>query len=110
MISSQMLGEVRTRPPGRQPKWQPSPSSQIDPSRRQSNKPPDQSIVPTLIDTQNRPTDPALFPRRFEDRLPRYEHHWSEEMSEHLPYDPPNFDGVIRIVRRHLRAAHLLGE
>jgi predicted nucleotidyltransferase component of viral defense system len=54
--------------------------------------------------------DPDLFPQRFEDRLPQYERRWNEEMGEHLPYDPPNFDGVIRIVRRHLRAAHLLGE
>jgi hypothetical protein len=31
-------------------------------------------------------------------------------MSEHLPDEPPDFDGVVRIVRRHLRAADLLGE
>jgi hypothetical protein len=54
--------------------------------------------------------DPALFRRRFEERLPEYERLWIDEMSEHLPDEPPDFDGVVRIVRRHLRAADLLGE
>jgi hypothetical protein len=54
--------------------------------------------------------DPALFRRRFEERLPQYESLWIDEMSEHLPDEQPDFDGVVRIVRRHLRAADLLGE
>jgi hypothetical protein len=48
---------LRTRPLGRQPKWQPSPSSQTDPSRHPSNKFPGQSIASTSIDTTNRPTN-----------------------------------------------------
>jgi len=53
--------------------------------------------------------DPALFSQRFDERLPQYEKRWNDEMSQHLPYAPPDFDGVIRVVRRHLRAADLLG-
>jgi predicted nucleotidyltransferase component of viral defense system len=52
--------------------------------------------------------DPALFPQRFDERLPQYERRWNDEMSEHLPYDLPDFDGVVRVVRWHLRAADLL--
>jgi hypothetical protein len=54
--------------------------------------------------------DPGIFRQRFEDRLPQYKKRWSDEMSDHLPYDPPDFDGVVRVVRRNLRAADLLGE
>ena len=52
--------------------------------------------------------DPSLFSERFESRRPEYERRWIEEMSEHLPYDPPQFDGIERVVRRHLREAGLL--
>ena len=52
--------------------------------------------------------DPGVFRQRFEERLPHYERRWIGEMSDHLPYAPPEFDGVVRIVRRNLRAANLL--
>ncbi len=51
--------------------------------------------------------DPKSFPDRFEDRIERYKRRWSKEMGEHLA-DPPSFDNVVRIVRRHLRGAELL--
>ncbi|HZT66513.1 MAG TPA: nucleotidyl transferase AbiEii/AbiGii toxin family protein [Acidimicrobiales bacterium] len=52
--------------------------------------------------------DPASFPQRFEDRLARYKSRWNSEMTEHLA-DPPRFDDVVRLMRRHLRAAGMLG-
>ena len=52
--------------------------------------------------------DAQQFSSRFENRLPHYQRRWIEEMSEHLPYDPPEFDGVVRVLRRHLRVANLL--
>jgi uncharacterized protein len=52
--------------------------------------------------------DPALFRQRFEQRLPEYERRWNDEMAEHLPYKPPHIDGLVRILRRHLREAELL--
>jgi predicted nucleotidyltransferase component of viral defense system len=51
--------------------------------------------------------DPATFGDRFEDRQGRYKNRWDTEMPEHLS-DPPRFDDVVRLVRRHLRAANLL--
>jgi predicted nucleotidyltransferase component of viral defense system len=51
--------------------------------------------------------DPGAFAPRFEDRVERNGQRWSTEMSEHLA-DPPRFDDVVRVVRRHLRAAGLL--
>ena len=51
--------------------------------------------------------DPNSFPDRFEDRVERYKRRWNNEMGEHLA-DPPRFDNVVRIVRRHLRGAELL--
>jgi predicted nucleotidyltransferase component of viral defense system len=51
--------------------------------------------------------DPATFPDRFEYRVARYGERWNEEMSEYVD-DPPRFDDVIRVVRRHLRAADLI--
>ena len=54
--------------------------------------------------------DPTIFRQRFEERLPNYERRWIDEMSDHLPYNPPEFGRVVRIVRRHFRAAHLLSE
>jgi predicted nucleotidyltransferase component of viral defense system len=51
--------------------------------------------------------DPATFRDRFEDRQDRYKNRWDTEMPEHLS-DPPRFDDVVRLVRRHLRAANLL--
>jgi len=52
--------------------------------------------------------DPAVFGQRFEERLPEYERRWGREIGDHLPGEPPRFDGVIRVVRRHLRSADLL--
>jgi predicted nucleotidyltransferase component of viral defense system len=52
--------------------------------------------------------DPNSIHERFEDRVERYKRRWDQEMGEHLAY-PPGFDDVARAVRRHLRAAGLLG-
>lgn len=52
--------------------------------------------------------DPALFADRFADRMDRYRARWVQEMSDHLA-EPPGFDDVARIVRRHVRAARMLG-
>jgi len=52
--------------------------------------------------------DPALFLPRFEQRVPEYERRWIDEMSEHLPYEPPHFNGFVRVLRRYLRDAGLL--
>jgi predicted nucleotidyltransferase component of viral defense system len=51
--------------------------------------------------------DPDSFRDRFEDRIERYKRRWNDEMGEHLA-DPPRFDDVLRVVRRHLRGADLL--
>jgi predicted nucleotidyltransferase component of viral defense system len=51
--------------------------------------------------------DPNSFSDRFEDRIERYKRRWNNEMGEHLA-DPPRFNNVVRIVRRHLRGAELL--
>jgi predicted nucleotidyltransferase component of viral defense system len=51
--------------------------------------------------------DPGSFSGRFEDRCEKCQKKWTEEMSVHLG-DPPRFDDVERIVRRHLRRAGLL--
>ncbi len=51
--------------------------------------------------------EPGTFAQRFEDRVERYGQRWDTEMSEHLA-GPPRFDDVVRIVRRHLRAAGVL--
>lgn len=52
--------------------------------------------------------DPGTFANRFEDRVGRYGLRWDSEMPEHLA-DPPRFDDVVRVVRRHLRSAGLIG-
>jgi uncharacterized protein len=51
--------------------------------------------------------DPSAFAERFDDVIQRYGQRWSTEMSEHLA-NPPRFDDVASVVRRHLRAAGLL--
>ena len=51
--------------------------------------------------------DPSSFRDRFEDRIERYKRRWNNEMSEHIA-DPPRFDDVVRVIRRHLRSAALL--
>jgi hypothetical protein len=52
--------------------------------------------------------NPATFSKKFDDRIVRYKGRWDGEMADHLA-DPPRFDDVVRVVRRHLRAAGLLG-
>jgi uncharacterized protein len=56
---------------------------------------------------RRRDIDPALFAERFEDRIDRCSALWDAEMPEHLP-EPPHFEEVERVVRRHLREADLL--
>lgn len=51
--------------------------------------------------------DPSDFPVRFEDRLKKYARRWDTEMGEHSA-NPPEFEDVVRIVRRHLRASGYL--
>lgn len=51
--------------------------------------------------------DPAIFSDRFADRVDRWGERWNQEMSEYLA-DPPRFDDVVRVLRRHLRAAELI--
>jgi predicted nucleotidyltransferase component of viral defense system len=58
--------------------------------------------------TKAKGIDPASFEERFEDRLDRYQTRWETEMPEHIA-DPPRFDDVVRVVRRHLRGAGLIG-
>ncbi|MGO9099612.1 MAG: nucleotidyl transferase AbiEii/AbiGii toxin family protein [Mycobacterium sp.] len=52
--------------------------------------------------------DPATFAEKFEDRIDRYKGRWDREMPDHLA-DPPRFDDVVRVVRRRLRTAGLVG-
>lgn len=51
--------------------------------------------------------DPAAFADKFADRIDRYKRRWGREMSDHLA-EPPRFDEVVRVVRRHLRTTGLL--
>ncbi len=51
--------------------------------------------------------DPAAFRERFEDRVERYRSLWDDEMGDHLA-QPPQFDDMLRVVRRHLRSAGML--
>jgi predicted nucleotidyltransferase component of viral defense system len=51
--------------------------------------------------------DPRDFDARFTDRLDRYRTRWESEMAD-LVLDPPHYDDVVRIVRRHLRRAGLI--
>lgn len=57
--------------------------------------------------TRAKGLDPSTFRDRFENRIEQYKRRWDNEMSEHLA-DPPQFDNVARVVRRHLRGAALL--
>jgi predicted nucleotidyltransferase component of viral defense system len=47
--------------------------------------------------------DPARFAESFEKRMPHWKERWDTEMNEHLPGEPPEFDGLERAVRRALR-------
>ena len=51
----------------------------------------------------HRKLDPNLFPTRFEERLPQYKARWTNELSDHVVGDPPQFETLLRAVRRALR-------
>lgn len=53
--------------------------------------------------TRHRKLDPSLFPARFEERLPHYKARWTSELSDHVPGEPPQFESLLRAVRRALR-------
>jgi hypothetical protein len=52
---------------------------------------------------RHRQLDPSLFPTRFEERLPQYKARWTNELSDHVAGDPPQFEELLRAVRRALR-------
>lgn len=52
---------------------------------------------------KHRQLDPSLFTMRFEERLPQYEARWTNELSAHVAGDPPQFEQLLRAVRRALR-------
>jgi predicted nucleotidyltransferase component of viral defense system len=53
---------------------------------------------------RHRDRDPDRFGESFADRVPRWEERWDGELIEYLA-SPPEFDGVLRAVRRELRFA-----
>ncbi len=53
---------------------------------------------------RHRDRDPARFGESFADRVPRWEERWDGELIEYVE-SPPEFDGVLRAVRRELRFA-----
>jgi uncharacterized protein len=65
----------------------------------------DPSFVWPLFErkTRHRKLDPGLFPARFEERLPQYKARWTKELSDHVPGEPPQFERLLRAVRRALR-------
>jgi predicted nucleotidyltransferase component of viral defense system len=67
----------------------------------------DPSFVWPLFErkARHRRLDPGLFPARFEERLPQYEARWTDELSVHVPDEPPQFEKLLRAVRRVLRDA-----
>jgi len=52
---------------------------------------------------RHRQFDPSLFPTRFEERLPQYKARWTNELSDHVAGDPPQFEELLRAVCRALR-------
>lgn len=48
--------------------------------------------------------DPGRFAEMFEKRLPHWRDRWQDEMSEHLPGEPQQFNAIERAVRRALRS------
>lgn len=52
----------------------------------------------------HRDRDPDRFGESFDDRAPRWEERWDRELIEYTA-SPPEFDGVLRSVRRALRFA-----
>jgi predicted nucleotidyltransferase component of viral defense system len=53
---------------------------------------------------RHRDCDPDRFGESFDDRAPRWEERWDRELIEYTA-SPPEFDGVLRSVRRELRFA-----
>ena len=53
---------------------------------------------------RHRDRDPGRFGESFADRVPRWEERWDGELIEYVE-SPPEFDGVLRAVRRELRFA-----
>lgn len=53
---------------------------------------------------RHRDRDPERFGDSFDDRVSRWEERWSRELIEYTS-SPPEFDGVLRSVRRELRFA-----
>jgi predicted nucleotidyltransferase component of viral defense system len=53
---------------------------------------------------RHRDRDPGRFGESFADRAPRWEERWDGELIEYVE-SPPEFDGVLRAVRRELRFA-----
>lgn len=54
---------------------------------------------------RHRQLDPSLFQTRFEERLPQYQARWANELSDHVPGEPPQFETLLRAVRRALRGS-----
>jgi predicted nucleotidyltransferase component of viral defense system len=52
---------------------------------------------------RHRGINPGLFRERFEERTPPYKARWTTELDDHVRGDPPEFDQVLRAVRRELR-------
>jgi Nucleotidyl transferase AbiEii toxin, Type IV TA system len=52
----------------------------------------------------HRDREPGRFGESFDDRVPRWEERWDRELIEYIA-SPPEFDGVLRSVRRELRFA-----
>jgi predicted nucleotidyltransferase component of viral defense system len=65
----------------------------------------DPSFVWPLFErkARHRQLDPSLFQTRFEERLPQYKARWTNELSVHVPDEPPQFEKLLRAVRRALR-------
>ena len=65
----------------------------------------EESFVWPLFDrkARHRRLDSSLFPARFEERLPQYKARWTNELSDHVPGEPPQFETILRAVRRALR-------
>jgi predicted nucleotidyltransferase component of viral defense system len=53
---------------------------------------------------RHRDREPGRFGESFDDRVPRWEERWDRELIEYTA-SPPEFDGVLRSVRRELRFA-----
>lgn len=53
---------------------------------------------------RHRDREPGRFAEWFDDRVPRWEERWDGELIEYTT-SPPEFDGVLRSIRRELRFA-----